>query len=195
MTYVVILESRLQTLVIPLHVETLLSFLYHDLSPFTCLCLSSCIPLMLYLSLRATHAMPTTCFLSSSFSFILYPLSAFHFCVVTSPTTTQLYSMKVASPSLRFIRPWLAYKERFSHPTTPFAAQRCAPSHSFITSSLSFILLLNVFQCIYLPVQPHGDSYIVPGMNLLGCLNFVKVHRNASRWLDTCPCGFSHPSG
>ena len=91
-----------------------LSFLYHNLSPFTCLYLSSCISLKFYLSPKATHAMPTICFLSSSFSLILYPLSAFHLCVVTSPTITQLYSIKVASQSLRIIRPRLSYQERYS---------------------------------------------------------------------------------
>ena len=59
--------------------------------------------------------MPTTCFLSSSFPFFLYPLPAFHLCVVTSPTITQLYSIKVASKSLRIIRPRLGYQERYSH--------------------------------------------------------------------------------
>ena len=60
--------------------------------------------------------MPTTCFLCSSFSFILYPLSAFHLCVITSPTITQLYSIKVASKSLRIIRPRLGYQEGYSQP-------------------------------------------------------------------------------
>ena len=132
--------------------------------------------------------MPTTCFLSSSFSFILYPLSAFHLCVITSPTITQLYSIKVASKSLRIIRPRLGYQERYSQPLQLSPSLGAAlphnKQHEKFTPLTQFYLLPThhfdyLFVCLFVCCSCFHSHFLCQYCKL----TFLKCHLLFSTWI------------